>query len=97
MVIARASILLLYVSCAAAGCGQLPDSRRSAGDDLVARVEQYRAVRGALPEDVRALGVEERLEGPAYYRRVDSTRYEVWYGADLGESVTYRSETGDWE
>ena len=93
----RTSVLLLCISIAAVGCGLIPNSGREAGNDLVARVEQYRVESGELPLDARALGIDARIEGPVYYRRVNGSRYEMWYGTDLGESVTYESEVGRWE
>ena len=91
---------ILYV--AAAWFDVLPDrflyrERFAAGEEVIERVERYRQQHGNLPESLHESGMEERLDGPVYYTRRDSERYEVWFGTTLGESITYRSDREVWE
>ena len=59
---------------------------------VINKVEEFRIREKRLPRSLKELGIRETEEGPIYYRQLSDYRYEVWYGANLGESVTYDSE-----
>jgi hypothetical protein len=40
--------------------------------------------------------MKETENGPIYYKKESDTEYVVWFGTQLGESVTYDSETKEW-
>jgi len=67
------------------------------GDSVRDKIEAYRSVHGALPPDLEAVGIPERMEGPIYYRREDDREYILWFGTTLGESVIYSSKTRQWD
>jgi len=69
----------------------------SEGDQLVRRIEQYRKQSGVLPLSLAAMGIAEAEEGPLYYQPKRGTTYVVWFGTTLGESMTYHSDTRQWE
>ncbi|QQS41431.1 MAG: hypothetical protein IPM63_00315 [Acidobacteriota bacterium] len=87
-----ASFLVAANSCAT----YLNDAKRAQGDDLIVKIEEFRANNGRLPEDLAELGIEERLEGPVFYEKIGSDSYEVWYGTSLGESMIYDSKDREW-
>jgi hypothetical protein len=45
----------------------------------------------------RPIGIEEKEEGPIYYRKESETKFVLWFGTILGESVTYNSDTKEWK
>lgn len=67
------------------------------GNELIEQIENFKKDKGRLPNTLEDLNIEEKMEGPLYYERKDSTRYIVWFGAGLGESVTYDSNQKKWE
>ena len=67
------------------------------GDELVLKIENFKTENGFLPSDLEDLGIEETLEGPLFYEKVDSVNYVVWFGTTLGESMIYYSDTQEWD
>lgn len=67
------------------------------GNEIVARVEAYRARNGHLPETLEEVGFDDgNLR--VFYRKVTDDEYAVWFGAySVGESVTFNSRTKKWE
>jgi len=72
-------------------------SKRAIGDRVIAKVNEFRQQKGRLPSSLSEIGTDETESGPIYYERRGDTRYIVWYGTRLGESVTYDSDVGRWE
>jgi hypothetical protein len=89
---------LLALSLILASC--VGDSREHLlmreGDEIVKGIESFRKENQRLPESLSEIGVEEKEEGPIYYAKKSDMRYVVWFGMELGESVTYDSETRKW-
>ncbi|MER3427610.1 MAG: hypothetical protein C4334_05845 [Pyrinomonas sp.] len=67
------------------------------GNRVVAKVEAFRKQRGKLPDSLQEIGIEEKLEGPLFYEKIGDNEYRLWFGTELGESVTYNSETRKWQ
>jgi hypothetical protein len=67
------------------------------GNQLVTKIRTYKNDKGTLPSTLEDLGIEEKLEGPIYYRKESESKYIVWFGNGLGESVTYDSESNKWQ
>ncbi len=90
--------LVLALSLTSYSCGAVSREHRlkSEGDKIVARIERFKEERQRLPVSLSEVGIEEKEEGPIYYDKKSSTRYVVWFGMELGESVTYDSETRKW-
>jgi hypothetical protein len=94
----RLSIMLVLFVCAvllvlgAGGCGP---SKRDLGNIAISKVEEYRRVKGRLPNSLSEVGVEEDESCPCYCKTSDNS-YIVWNGTTLGESDTYDSQTKKW-
>lgn len=73
------------------------DSLIEQGNQLVIKIEEYKKDRGKFPISLAEINIQEKLEGPIYYELKDSTRFILWFGTTLGESVTYDSRNRKWE
>jgi hypothetical protein len=80
-------LLLVVVSC--------NPSRRKVGDDIVAKVEQFRKSTGHLPNTLADIAIRENERCPCYCTTGEDS-YIVWYGTTLGESDAYDSRTKTW-
>ena len=91
-------ILAVWIStCLLGGCTNRAEQLMSEGDQLVRRIEVYRKKSGVLPPSLAAMGIAEVEEGPLYYQPKRDTAYVVWFGTTLGESMTYHSDTRQWQ
>lgn len=88
-------LALLLTSCSFSAVSR-ENQLKSEGDKIVARIERFKAERQRLPVSLSEVGVEEKEEGTIYYDKKSVTRYVLWFGMELGESVTYDSETRKW-
>lgn len=90
--------ILALVAFSAVGCSQ---DRKQAlikqGNEIAAKVEDYKTKKGKTPDSLTDVGVEEKLEGPIFYEKKSDTGYRLWFGTGLGESVVYNSQTRKWE
>jgi hypothetical protein len=77
------------------GCGS--DERLKRGNEIAAKVEKFRSEKGRLPNSLSEIGVVEIESGPIYYKKESETKYILWFGKELGESVVYDSETKQWK
>lgn len=66
------------------------------GNSIISKIETFQENTGRLPDNLGDIGIEETMEGPIYYQKIDSTNYVLWFGTTLGESVTYYSDKGTW-
>jgi hypothetical protein len=90
--------LVLYV----AWLRYAPDKVRwrgeiSRGNDLVRQIENFRSLRGRLPDSLGELGAFEENQGKLFYEKCNRNHYIVWFGTTLGESITYDSADGRWD
>jgi hypothetical protein len=76
-------------------CGY--EEKLRSGNETVAKIEKFRSDKGRLPNLLSEIGIVETESGPLYYRKESETKYIVWFGKELGESVTYDSETKKWD
>jgi hypothetical protein len=67
------------------------------GNNVAAKIEKFKTEKGGLPNSLSEIGIEEKMEGPIYYRKESETKYILWFGEGLGESVTYDSDTKTWK
>jgi len=65
------------------------------GNRDIAKIRNFQKRHGRLPVGLAEVGFDEEQEG-MFYRRCDENRFLVWFGAELGESMTYDSSTGSW-
>lgn len=67
------------------------------GNDVVEKVEDYKSKKGRLPNSLNEIGINETESGSIYYRKESETKFILWFGKDLGESMTYNSDTKNWK
>jgi len=102
--------ILIYVSCllAIGLCGYAyfsvfgPDEfvwrgRIREGQELITRVESFRQEHHRLPESLEEAGIRDPDSLRVYYKKCDDSKYLVWFGTTLGESMTYNPVTRKWE
>ncbi len=85
-------VLTLMLGVIVVGCNS---SKRRTGDNVVAKVEQFRKSNGRLPHALSDIGTKEEESCPCYCKTGDDS-YIVWYGTSLGESDAYDSRTKKW-
>lgn len=73
------------------------ESTRNTAKEAIRKIEEFHETNGRLPENLKEIGIEERLEGPLFYDRVENEDYIIWFGTTLGESEKYESKTGCWQ
>ena len=89
-------VAIALMSCLA--CQQIrTNSLISTGNQLVTKIQTYKNDKGTLPSTLEDLGIVEKLEGPIYYSKERESKYILWFGDGLGESITYDSETNKWQ
>lgn len=91
----HALVLLLMLLCLGS-CESREQRLMDEGDLLVERIEIFNKENGRLPESLTEMGIEEKMEGPLYYQKEGEDQFIVSFGLTLGESMIYRSETGEW-
>jgi hypothetical protein len=67
------------------------------GNQLVTKVRTYKNEKGSLPSSLKDIGIDEKEEGPIYYRKESESKYIIWFGDGLGESFTYDSQSNKWQ
>jgi hypothetical protein len=67
------------------------------GTAVIEKVEAFKTKNSKLPESLSDLSLTDTEQGPLYYRKTSDSSYEIWFGAELGESVTYKSQTHSWD
>ncbi len=73
------------------------NTKIKAGNEIVNKIENFKKDKGKLPETLSEIGIEEKEEGPIYYRKKSETKFVLRFGTTLGESVTYNSNTKEWK
>ena len=86
------ALILISLSCSLNG----KDKMRT-GNEIVNKIENFKKAKGKLPETLSEIGIEEKEEGPIYYKKESETKYILWFGTTLGESVSYNSDTKEWK
>lgn len=69
---------------------------KNQGNEIIVRIENFRNSNDRVPRSLAEIGIEEKLEGPIYYEKKGGSQYILWFGMELGESVTYDSNTKQW-
>ena len=87
------AIMLICFSIFACGYGD----KIAQGNEIAAKVEKFKNENGKLPDALSEIGVKETESGPIYYRKESESKYILWFGKELGESVIYDSETKQWK
>lgn len=88
-------IVLIFSSSSCIGFGIYFKKRQ--GEEVIQKIEEFKIKNHRLPISLSEIGIRETEEGPIYYNKISETKYKVWFGAELGESVSYDSETKQWD
>ena len=64
------------------------------GNMIVQQIDNFNQKEGYLPNSLDDLGIKDEN---LFYNKWDSMHYMVWYGASLGESITYYSDSKKWK
>ena len=67
------------------------------GNEVIAKIESFRKEKGRLPNSLSEIRIEETESGSIYYRKESESKYILWFGKELGESVAYDSDTKQWK
>jgi len=70
-------------------------SKRDASNVAISKIEEFKKVKGRLPDSLSEAGAQDDEGCPCYCKTADDS-YLVWYGTTLGESDIYDSETRKW-
>lgn len=73
------------------------DGKIAKGNEVVTKVENFRNEKGRLPSSLAEIGIAEAESEPIYYEKKSESKYVLWFGKELGESVTYDSDTKQWK
>lgn len=70
---------------------------RKAGD-VISKIERYKKEHNVYPPNLSELGIEEKEEGPFYYRLQDDGTFWIWFsgGKSFFACQTYDSGTREW-
>ncbi|MCU1289256.1 MAG: hypothetical protein JWN60_1485 [Acidobacteria bacterium] len=88
-------LLILAICFSNFSCGY--NNKIAIGSDVAAKIEIFRNKNGKLPNSLTEIGIEESESGPIYYEKQSESKYILWFGKELGETVTYDSETKQWK
>ena len=88
--LAATTICFAVSGCVSAG-------KTAKGNEAVVKIEKFRNEKGRLPDSLSETGIAETESGPIYYRKESESKYILWFGKGLGESVVYDSETKQWK
>jgi hypothetical protein len=72
-------------------------SQIRSGNQLISRVESFRKVHGHLPSAQSEIDLNVTEQSRILYKKCTDTRYVVWFGTELGESMSYDSGSGVWK
>lgn len=61
------------------------------------KISDYKMKNGDLPNSLKDIGIEEKLEGPFFYTQWDSVNYMLYFSTGVGESMNYYSDTKEWD
>jgi hypothetical protein len=68
------------------------------GNNIVVKIETFRESHGRLPDSMKELGIEEQFGADAlYYIKKNDFHYIIYFGEGLGDSMTYYSDSKQWE
>lgn len=92
-----AGIILILAFFLAVSCfGARERTLKKEGAAIIEKIETFKANNSRLPDSLSEVGIKSTEKGPIYYRKTSDSSYEIWFGAELGESVTYNSQSKAW-
>ncbi|MGE8428426.1 MAG: hypothetical protein ACN6O7_11140 [Sphingobacterium sp.] len=66
-------------------------------EKIIEKISDYQRKNGHLPNSLKDIGIEEKLEGPFFYTQWDSVNYMLYFTTGVGESMNYYSDTKEWD
>jgi hypothetical protein len=75
---------------------EFKNDRQEYAEMLIEKVEKFKKTNNRLPKDVTELGLNEKMDSPAFYEMETDSTYIVWYGLSVGESKVFKSSTKKW-
>lgn len=65
---------------------------------IISKIEKYKEDHKVYPENLSALGIAEREDGPYYYNLREDGTFRVWFsgGGSFFACQTYNSTTREW-
>jgi hypothetical protein len=91
------AVMALGLALLVSGCNGREQRLTEQGNALIERIDAFQKATHRLPENLRELGLEEKMEGPLYYQKVSADHYIVSFGTTVGHSMIYRSEKRAWD
>lgn len=92
----RYFIASVAVTCVLAYYLILGGSKIMEGNQIIHEINIYKVKYGKFPDNLEAVGKGQDIYyGPFYYEN-KGKYFILYYGASLGESVTYDSRNGEW-
>ena len=90
-------IATLIITIPLSSCSYFREqSLKNEANQIIVKLENFKKENNRLPDSLSGIGIEEKEEGPIYYRKTGDATYKIWFGTSLGESVTYDSEKRKW-
>ena len=87
-------IIALSIFCVLS-CGY--NGKINKGNEIVTKIEKFKSEKGRLPNSLNEIGIAESESGPIYYKKESESKFILWFGKELGESMTYDSQTKEWK
>lgn len=87
-------LLLIMICFSNLSCGS--SDKVTKGNEAVIKIEEFKNKNGRLPNSLSEVGIVETESGPIYYEKKNDSKYILWFGKELGESITYDSDTKQW-
>jgi hypothetical protein len=66
------------------------------GKRLILRVESFRQQHDHLPRSLGEVDAIDVDENKYFYEKCSDSHYIIWFGTELGESMTYDSDSRSW-
>ena len=91
-------IAWMFVVVASSSCSLIHRDRFNQGNEMIAKIENFRKEKGRLPESVLEIGMKEtELEGPILYDKKSPSRYILSFMTSLDDGYAYDSDTKEWK
>lgn len=86
--------LTVFHSC----LGRYINKNMKKGDEIVQRIEDYKAAHDSLPNKLLDVVQSEYVGEVLFcYEKESDSSYTVWFGTTLGEGMYYYSDSKQWE
>lgn len=60
-------------------------------------IENFKEQHGGYPSSLSEAGLDDKEEGPLYYRKLSENHFIIWYPKQLGTSRVYSSQSKTWK